>query len=43
MTYEEAIPYLECGAVPSCCCSSNKRHGGNCEGEEKLKEMEREQ
>lgn len=38
MTNEEAITYLECGAIPSCCCNSNKRHGGNCEGEEKVVE-----
>lgn len=23
-----------CGAVPSCCCPSNKKHGGECDGEE---------
>lgn len=38
MTNEEAISYLECGAVPSCCCASNKRHGGTCEGEDAVAE-----
>lgn len=38
MTPEEAIQYLECGAVPGCCCASNKRHGGDCGGEDKVNE-----
>lgn len=33
MTKEEAIHYLECGATANCRCASNKRHGGDCEGE----------
>lgn len=32
MTYEEAIEYIKCGADALCCCPSNKRHGGDCEG-----------
>lgn len=34
MTNEEAIGFLECGAIPSCTCVSNKRYGGDCPGED---------
>lgn len=34
MTYEEAIAYIECGATAHCCCASNKKHGGDCDGED---------
>lgn len=38
MTNEEAIEFLECGAVPSCTCASNKRNGGTCPGEDAVLE-----
>lgn len=38
MKAEEAIAYLACGAVPGCLCVHNKRHGGDCDGEECVNE-----
>lgn len=38
MTIKEVIKYIECGAIPYCPCASNKRHGGDCAGEDAVLE-----
>lgn len=38
MTIKEVIEYIECGAIPYCPCASNRRHGGDCAGEDAVLE-----